>query len=93
MAIAPSKLILSICIYQFDASENFNALAFGPPYKKAPFPLSLSMSRMTSFVSIKSSISFKMLLDMLVKCSSRPRKVKWRFKITLLEVLLTPRFF
>jgi hypothetical protein len=38
-ALAP-KLILSMSISQFSASDNENlaGLAFGPAYKKAPFP-------------------------------------------------------
>jgi hypothetical protein len=36
-ALAP-KLILSMSISQFSASDNENLAGLGPAYKKAPFP-------------------------------------------------------
>jgi hypothetical protein len=50
------------------------------------------MSRIMSFVSTKPSIFSKLLIVMLIKVSSRPRKVKpRRLKIDPLEVLPAPR--
>jgi hypothetical protein len=46
---------------------------------------------MMPFVSIKLSIFSKVLIVVLMKPLSRPRKVKVGFKIALLEVLPTPK--